>query len=89
MIKKYLQYIKESDDINTSIGKGDWISYKLNDEEVWGEILNIRTTFRAYDDIETDYIVSDLTNNKTHLIIPKNIIRKLTDMEISSIKYNL
>lgn len=89
MIKKYLQYIKESDNINTSIDKGDWISYKLNDEEVWGEILNIRTIFRAYDDIETDYIVSDLKNKSANRIDHKDIIRKLKDLEIDSIKYNL
>ena len=75
------------------IKKGDWISYNLMmfyEGEIWGEILEIRTLFRAYDDIESDYIVSDLKNiNNVHLINRKNIIRKLTDIEIDSIKYNL
>lgn len=89
MIKKYLQYIKE--DLTTDVGDGDLISYELPGtiEEIWGEILEIITIFRSYDDIETNYIVSDLANDKTHLIMPKNIIRKLTDIEIDSIKYNL
>jgi D-mannonate dehydratase len=83
-----MRYIKTYEESN-SYQEGDWVIYKVDDKEKIGCIEELRTSFFSYDDIRVDFIISDKESINRYIVKYDKIIRKLTDLELNVMKYNL